>query len=267
MWTTFISDQKLDQSSKITHPHKTWPQLFQCFYLNKKEPNPIILFPFHSRRFRDTSFLFSFDYSFQILLLLDEIECTPNNAFISIYAYILHPSGCYSIASQWNMKILKEIGLLIGVDRVHCLDFIDELMSKMNRRKKGFSVLFKGADIERLSIHWVSQSYYYFAIILTLIPFREPVSQPQHRRFTIHEVTLWWIWTIQPGRTRIQKKKRVSSYCEKFDYLWFWSIENVSTISSWSQSPLIVYWWHLENDGNKNIFFKKHKKNNESNPI
>lgn len=207
MWTTFISDQKLDQSSKITHPHKTWPQLFQCFYLNKKEPNPIILFPFHSRRFRDTSFLFSFDYSFKVLLLLDEIECTPNNAFISIYAYILHPSGCYSIASQWNMKILKEIGLLIGVDRVHCLDFIDELMSKMNRRKKGFFVLFKGADIERLSIHWVSQSYYYFAIILTLILFREPVSQPQHRRFTIHEVTLWWIWTIQPGRTRIQKKK------------------------------------------------------------
>lgn len=74
-------------------------------------------------------------------------------------------------------------------------------------KKKGFFVLFKGADIKRLSIHWVSQSYYYFAIILTLIPFREPVSQPQHRRFTIHEVTLWWIWTIQPGRTRIQEKK------------------------------------------------------------
>lgn len=143
------------------------------------------------------------------------IKCTPNNAFISIYAYILHPSGCYSIASQWNMKIPKEIGLLIGVDRVHCLDFIDELMGKMNRRKKGFFVLFKGADIERLSIHWVSQSYYYFAIILTLIPFREPVSQPQHRRFTIHEVTLWWIWTIQTGRTRIQKKKNASHHIVK----------------------------------------------------
>lgn len=161
----------------------------------------------------------SFDYSskYKNISIIFTRKC------IHIYAYSLHPFTPFRLIfnlvkeKKKNNKFIEILYKNAVFWSVHCLGSSSSASNNANEQK-GF---WKKPNSDDPSIHRVSQSYYYFAIIFDLDPFLDSVY------IQISRTTLLMKWHFdeynnKKDRHKTREKKRVSSFV-KFDYLWFLS--------------------------------------------
>lgn len=122
-------------------------------------------------------------------------------------------------------------------------------------KKKGF---WKEPRQNYLFIHWVSQSYYYLAIIFDLVPIVVPIIQTERKNpaTTPH----WWGDILMEFNNKMGTKTRL--IVVKFDYLWFLVDAYIFVEFKLSLPDLGTYClkrWHLEIDGNKNYYKQKNR--------
>lgn len=169
-----------------------------------------------SHRFRDTSFIFHSHYS----SFFHPDKCIHKH---QICIYFTPFRLIFDLTNKILKFYIKKLVFWL-VSIVHCLDASLSLMN--GKREKRIRYLFffeeiKGEPVE--SIQCASQSYYYFAIIFDLDPFRHQIS---------HKTQLMKWHFDEYNNKRADMDAQENASLVKFDYLWYllWIYINFSTM-------------------------------------